>query len=389
MASIESNANPDRVQVQIKSKQIRAVFGLSYLHSKKACEILQLLGKGDSQADVAKKLLIGKQGVNYYAKKFIKDNLLIEDAKSRPIIYVLTHFGQKVLTTCDSGAPKTFSFESLARKFRLVDNNFRRDCNHCLEKGCALRVNGVTNLCGAMWKKLGDPNNWKKYGAKYCGVSVELNQGKIPTVIIRTSTVFGENPMEMTARATEIIDFVKAKLYDIGISLSEDGELVNNPNFHVYSQEAEDIFKANGAVSTDNAQVDNSDDIEPHAETDLNGAVDWLNEAHNVKETLKTVKQLKAVSSSVDAKFVTVDEKMVNLVAINEKLVSISSSLIDSHITMSQEIASLKQELLSLNGNIGSLVSVLRGTPENNQKQSGESTGKSVNEAGQSSEYVR
>ena len=350
MAATKTNTVSGRVQVQPKYKRIRAQFGLLYLNSEMACKILKLLGEGKSQSEVTIKVGKPKQTINYYAQKFLKDKLTTVTANSKPIIYGLTHFGQKVLTTSDIGSPKPYSFESYARKFRLEQNNFKRDCSTCREEGCELRKEGITDLCGVLWKKLGEPNNWQKYGLKYCGVSVELNLGKVPTVIIRTGQIYGTNPYEIVSRCTEIIEFVKAKLYDRGIVLSEEGELVNNPNFHEYSKEAEEIFRKHGAITTAYNQLDNSGNIEPHRETDFLGAINWIDEAQNVKQTLRAVCQLKADNSSrfdiLQDKLESLEARLADKSLGTEELKKLVLTLANSNIDLDKRVTILMELLL-------------------------------------------
>ena len=288
MAATEKNPVLVAPEVKIKSKRIIAKFLLRYLSSETTRKILRLLGEGLSPSEVMEKVGFSKQRLQYWINIFLRDRLIYEFATGKPHIYELTAFGKKVLTTSERGVKEPLLMESYDMKFRLLQNNLKRDCSKCLEK-CSMPKGGTTNNCVIVWEKLGDPKNWPKWGFKYCGIRVERNDGLSPTVVIRSGEISGFSPYEMVAEAGSLIALVRAKLYDLGLVLDDVGVPLHEPIFRTYTEEAE-ILNRQGTVYTPCGHIDHSppDNI-PHEERNFAQQVDYMGLPKLVRELEKKV----------------------------------------------------------------------------------------------------
>ena len=283
MAATENNPVLDAPEVKIKSKRIIAKFLLRYLSSETTRKILRLFGEGLSPSEVMEKVGFSKQRLQYWINIFLRDRLIYEFATGKPHIYELTAFGKKVLTTSERGVKEPLLMESYDVKFRLLQNNLKRDCSKCLGK-CSMPKVGTTNNCVIAWEKLGEPKNWQKWGFKYCGVRIERNDGLFPTVVIRTGEISGFDPYEIVIEAGIVIGLVRAKLHDLGLILDDVGAKLHEPSFHTYTKEAE-ILNEQGTVHTPCGHIDHSppDNI-PHEERNFAQQVDYMSLPKLVRE---------------------------------------------------------------------------------------------------------
>ena len=219
-----SPKEPEAVQVQFKILAKR--FELKYISLPKPQKILRLLSEGECQSEIAKKTCYPKSTVNYWTKKFLSDNLIRVTCEGTPMLFELTAFGSKVLTSIQRGFRESCVMEDFPMKFRLVSD--RDDID---------------------WEKLGEPRNWEKMGFMVCGVRVEKNLGRIPSIIIHTGQLMGFHPDELLVEAGIIVQAVKARLYDLGVVTDEVGFPIRKATFKTYSSEAE-VLNRNGTVQT-------------------------------------------------------------------------------------------------------------------------------------------
>ena len=149
--------------VQMKFKSFCRKLELEECCSEKTLKVLRLAGEGNHyQKQIAAALGLPKTTVFYHIRKLLKASLIEEIGNTKPRLYQLTPLGSKFLTWSERGLREPpFVLESYAMKFPLLQDNSRVD-----------------------WKKLGDPNNWRKYGTIFYGCRVEKNMGKQPTLII-------------------------------------------------------------------------------------------------------------------------------------------------------------------------------------------------------------
>jgi predicted transcriptional regulator len=321
MTAAENNPVLDAPEVKIKSKRIMAKFLLRYLSSETTRKILRLLGEGLSPSEVMEKVGFSKQRLQYWINIFLRDGLIYEFATGKPHIYELTAFGKKVLTTSERGVTEPLLMESYDVKFRLLQNNLKRDCSKCLEK-CSIPKVGTTNNCVIVWEKLGDPKNWQKWGFKYCGVRIERNDGLFPTVVIRTGEISGFDPYEIVAEAGTVIALVRAKLKDLGLLLDDVGAPLHEPLFHTYTQEAE-ILNKQGVVYTSGGHIDDSplrNPAEqgtrvPHEERNFAQQVDYMGLPALVRELEQKIDSLRKENTEIK-------DSMVSYVKATTKFVS-------------------------------------------------------------------
>jgi len=300
-----SDLQAGKTAIKNVSKRILRRFGLAWLQSEQVRKILRLLGEGNCQAEVAEKMRkdsnsasFSRQKVNYWAKKFVDRKLLFCSKESNIKTYELTAYGKKILTGSERGVSEQILMESYDLKFRLRSVR-PRDCSKCCEVGCVRPVVGETNDCVILWKKLGDPRNWAKWGFHFFGVSVERNDGVFPTIVIRSGELSGSDPYALVAEAGGVIEAVRAKLSDLGVETDSVGVPLHEPLFHTYTPESEELYNKGGVVYTPDGHIDDSPlrndkdkgSRQPHEERNFSQQVSYMAMPRRVEENLSLSKQ--------------------------------------------------------------------------------------------------
>jgi hypothetical protein len=243
------------MKVQKKSKEKRLEFELKRIRSKDGLKILRLLAEGMPQSEIAKKCSFQKTKVNYWNKKFLKNNLIRVKISGKPTFYELTPFGAKILTRSEVGLCSPVVIENYAVKFRLIRDVSVFD-----------------------WVKLGEPRNWVKLGIKLGRVRVEKTTKNI---IIHSGRLIGFNPDYLLVEAGQIIGLVKNFLEGRGVEMEDVGVPLHEPIVRYYNPEAEALTKL-GTFYTENGSLDCSDGV-PHVEWKLETARNYLEMPNRIK----------------------------------------------------------------------------------------------------------
>jgi hypothetical protein len=225
----------------------------------------------------------------------------VHSGNGKPHIYELTAFGKKVLTTSERGVKEPLLMESYDVKFRLL-TDLKRDV--------------------IAWEKLGDPQNWQKWGFKYCGIRIERNDGLFPTIIILTGEISGFSPYEIVAEAGMLIALVKAKLHDLGVILDDVGIPLHELTFHTYTQEAE-ILNREGTVYTDCGHIDHSPPEKvPHEERNFAQQVNYMGLPNLVKQLEKKIDSQNTDLNHLRKENTEIKDSMATYVSATTKFVS-------------------------------------------------------------------
>lgn len=276
--------------VHYESSKTTHKTGLLYRFTKKVLVVLQKLGEGYTQAEIAKMTPFSKQGINYWVKKFLKNRILKLKQDGCPKYYTLTPRGQAILTR--SEMPQIpCQMEDYPMKFRLVADWSKID-----------------------WVKLGEPKNWVKLGIKIGHVRVEKNLGKQPTVVIHTGQLVGFHPDQCLLEAGTIIADVKAILQGYGVMLDAVGLPLRKAIFKFYTREAELLHDTFGNVSTEDGTLDASppDEI-PHIEHTRQAAINKIGEANRLARIeIRQIEQDKRLAKLTEneERLITVVEKL-------------------------------------------------------------------------------
>ena len=305
------------MKVQNKFKKTVKHFGLSYVSKLKPLKILRMLAEGDPQSEISKKTRFQKSVVNYWTKKFLSDKLIMIIGNGSPKLYELTAFGSKILTTSERGYCEPIIMEDYPMKFRLIS-----------EHG------------NIVWEKLGEPKNWIKMGLSFCGIRVEKNLGKQPTIIIHAGQLRGFNPDELLVEAGYIIQAVRARLCDMKLIIDEVGVPIHRPIFKIYSPEAEELNR-HGTIKTKDGTIDHSQpDSIPHEERGYQQQIDYLAMPRRVRQLRKSVEELKTEQLGLKsdmADLVSAVRSLVDVEKNNSKeLIAVFKDLSTSHNRDSQ-----------------------------------------------------
>ena len=263
--------------VHYKFKKTAHKTGLLYRFKKKVLVVLQKLGEGYTQAEIARMTPFSKSGINYWVKKFLKNRILRLKQDGYPKYYTLTARGSAILTR--SEIPQIpCQMEDYPMKFRLVADWSKID-----------------------WVKLGEPKNWVKLGIKIGHVRVEKNLGKQPTVVIHTGQIVGFHPDYCLLEAGTIIADVKAILQGYGVMLDAVGLPLRKAIFKFYTREAELLHDAFGNISTEDGTLDASppDEI-PHIEHTRQAAINKIGEANRLVRIETGVKEVMSRLTTIE-----------------------------------------------------------------------------------------
>lgn len=244
--------------------------------SLKVLAILQKLGEGHTQAEIAEMSSFSKSGVNYWVKKFLKRGLVCDTGYKYPKYYKLTPQGSAILTRSEVPSIPC-RMEDYPMKFRLV-----------------------SDMSGLDWEKLGEPNNWVKMGIQVGQVRVEKNLGKVPTIVVHTGQIIAPHPDYCLLMAGSIIADVKAILRGHGVLVDDVGLPLRKAIFQFFTKEAQELHNKLGNVKTDNGTLDASYPRIPHAEYTRETAVNYLEAPDRIArieqrqiENMKILGQLK------------------------------------------------------------------------------------------------
>jgi hypothetical protein len=260
-------------------KKINSIFGLRRWSSDSSSvprlSILKLLGGGVTQSEIAKKLGVSKQSVNYWTLNAVNDGLLhveesneivkgrmtAEFTQGKPKTYLLTALGQKILTGSEHGYPEPVTLEDYALKFPLISD--KESLN---------------------WEKVGNPKNWVKLGIRIGHVWVEKYVGLQPSVIIHSGQLVGFDSEELFVQAGQIIEIARIILQDKGVQLGIIGSRVRDPNLKFYTPEANELHDKFGNLSTGDGTIDASPpDKIPHEERNREQQRDYLAMASRIR----------------------------------------------------------------------------------------------------------
>jgi hypothetical protein len=243
------------MKVQKKSKEKRLNFELNYVRSKVGLTILRLLAESMPQSEIAKKCSFLKTKVNYWAQKFLRNELIRVKIPGKPLIYELTSLGTKILTGSEKRWPPPVIMEDYAKKFRLIKD-----------------------FSSINWVKLGEPKNWIKMGIKLGRIRVEKTSKNI---IVHTGKLQGFNPSYLLIEAGQIIGQVRNFLEKMGLELDFVGFPLHKPIFRFYTAESETLNKL-GTFYTKDGSIDGSDGV-PHVEWNLETAKNYLEMPNAIK----------------------------------------------------------------------------------------------------------
>ena len=262
-----------------------------------------MLGEGQPQTVIAKKLKLSKQGINYYAGKAVSQGLIkaqvshkiIENRESEEVtkggttIFYLTPLGQMFLTGSERGVlPEPCTIEDYALKFPLVADNSKLN-----------------------WKPCGQPMNWAKVNVRFAGVSVEKNMGLHPSVIIRAGQLAGFDFESLFVQAGGIITAIRLILEDKGVVLGDVGVPVRDPNVKTFTPEALVLHEKYGNIETESGIIDDSPPAKiPHEERSRQQQRNYLAMADRV--------------AKIELMIINIKEEQARIVATQEHLVAIA-----------------------------------------------------------------
>jgi hypothetical protein len=275
-------------QLKRNSNKIFKVFGINYASQQTALSILRKLAEEIPQSIIAKTTPFSISVINYWASKFLKDELIREKGHGKPRIFELTAFGSKFLTRSERGFQEPVIMEDYPMKFRVLQDAGR-----------------------VVWEKLGEPNNWVKMGFKISGIRVEKNCGVQPTVIIHCGQLSGFDPDALLVEAGAIIGLVRARLLDLGVVTDDVGIPIRKKWFKSYTPEAE-ILNESGTVETPDGHIDDSppkdhkEQKEPHEEREYEQQKNYMAMPRRIQNLEQKVDGL----TDVVSKLVTVDSKI-------------------------------------------------------------------------------
>ena len=169
--------------------------------------------------------------------KFLKAGALRLKVDGVVKYYELTSYGSKLLTGSDNSVRLPVLLEDHSGKFKVLQReNVRLD-----------------------WRKLGEPRNWVKLGVRLGTVSVVLNLGFEPSVVIHPGQMKGFNVDELEMDAARVVERVRIVLEErFGMILSDVGEPLRKPRFRVYRPECHAWIEAGTVEVDDNRGLDAS-----------------------------------------------------------------------------------------------------------------------------------
>ena len=206
--------------------------------SQAALDILGVLGADGVAGEAARLANVVKSDVSYWAKRFIKAGALVlresqdpstlgKPKKAQrigpglPKYYDLTPYGSKLITGSDNQLRLPVVFEDYPVKFLV------------------LRWERPGSID---WEKLGQPNNWNKFGFRVTGVHVVKTT---KSVIIHPGPLKGFDVDALEVDSGRIVERVRYILeVQFGMQLSDECDFLHGPMWQVYRPEAREWIKA-------------------------------------------------------------------------------------------------------------------------------------------------
>ena len=206
--------------------------------SQAALDILGVLGADGVAGEAARLANVVKSDVSYWVKRFIKAGALVlresqdpstlgKPKKAQrigpglPKYYDLTPYGSKLITGSDNQLRLPVVFEDMSVKFLV------------------LRWERPGSID---WEKLGQPNNWNKFGFRVTGVHVVKTT---KSVIIHPGPLKGFDVDALEVDSGRIVERVRYILeVQFGMQLSDECEFLHGPMWQVYRPEAREWIKA-------------------------------------------------------------------------------------------------------------------------------------------------
>jgi hypothetical protein len=165
--------------------------------TKKALQILKLLGAGNPASRVAWVVGCSRSNVCYWKNKFLNMGAIKLQVRDVVQIFSLTVYGSKVLTRGEGYFPEVCCLEDYAIKFEVKE--WER-----------LPLN---------WKRLGRPRNWEKLGVKIGNIRVVRTS---KSVIIHPGRLRGFDVDELLMLSGRIVERVRMVLENrFGLILSD------------------------------------------------------------------------------------------------------------------------------------------------------------------------
>jgi hypothetical protein len=206
--------------------------------SQAALDILGVLGADGVAGEAARLANVVKSDVSYWAKRFIKAGALVlresqdpstlgKPKKAQrigpglPKYYDLTPYGSKLITGSDNQLRLPVVFEDYPVKFLV------------------LRWERPGSID---WEKLGQPNNWNKFGFRVTGAHVVKTT---KSVIIHPGPLKGFDVDALEVDSGRIVERVRYILeVQFGMQLSDECDFLHGPMWQVYRPEAREWIKA-------------------------------------------------------------------------------------------------------------------------------------------------
>ena len=300
-----------------------------------ALKILSILGSDGVAAEAVRMVGTVKSNVFYWKDKFLKAGALRLKCDGIVKYYELTPYGSKLLMGSEGVVRVPLLLEDRPLKFRVL----RRE---------GVRVD---------WVKLGDPRNWVKLGVRIGNVRVVLTQGLEQNLIIHPGQMKGFCSDELLMDSARVVERTRVILEEkFGMQLSDIGEVVGTPRFHVYSPLCKEWIKqgcleVEGVGGLDASPTHDKQDVlngQPHLEYADGKTADL---AASLYQTGK-LEGKEAIEAPRILKFLV--HEVQDLKVENKKL--------NAEVTdLTEQLREVISSNRSLNDSVGSLVSLIKG----------------------------
>lgn len=297
-------AASDRTVEPVSRKPVQQFNGKIELlgFSQRGLRVLRVLGTPDCTAsDAAKIVGCSKSLVSHWKDHAVKVGALRLQTDGIVKYYELTPFGLKFLA----------SSTDLTTGERCVAVGVVHVLEDHAVKFEVLR--GEDASCRIDWRKLGEPRNWVKLGFKLGDVRVVKTSRHI---IIHPGKLRDFNADRLLVMAGEIVGRVRLELMTrFGMVLSEDGVLLHDPVWEVFTPEAEALegagtFKVHMADGATGGLDNSPPDRKRHFE---------YNRKELAVAAVRSPELFVELAQKVDALIQTVN----GLVTVNERLVGL------------------------------------------------------------------
>jgi len=203
--------------------------------TKKGQQILKLLGAGNPSSTVAKAVGCSRSNVSYWKDKFLSIGAIRLQVRDVVHIYRLTRYGSKILTISEGYFPEVCVLEDHAVKFAVLE----------------------WERVPIVWKRLGRPRNWEKWGVRIGRVRVVRTS---KSIIVHPGRLRGFDVDELLMLSGRVVERVRMVLENkFGMVLSDLGVPLHQPITRFYSEEAKVLVKLLGTtIVKDVGSIDES-----------------------------------------------------------------------------------------------------------------------------------